>query len=221
MDSRTLTRQLAHEHLAKNDPTGWFEELYSASAGDAEKIPWANLAPNPNLVQWLDAHKINGANRRALVVGCGLGDDAEELSRRGFAVTAFDIAPTAIAWSRRRFSNSAVNYVIADALNPPSDWRNHFDFIFESYTLQALPPAPRELAAKSIANLLAAAGSLLIISRAREITDAVDGPPWPLTLEDLTRFEQEGLTRESLEDYFDWEKEPIRRFRVLFRRGSK
>jgi hypothetical protein len=68
--------------------------------------------PNPSLVVWLGAHAVSG---RSLKVGAGLGDDAEELARRGLAVTAFDVAPTAIERARRRFPESGVDYVVADA----------------------------------------------------------------------------------------------------------
>src|SRR5262245_10456194 len=114
MKDRTFAQNIAKEHLEKNDPTGWFEPLYAAAAGDAGSIPWADLAPNPNLIKWLDDHAIAGNGRRALVVGCGLGDDAEELARRGFAVTAFDISPTAIEWCRKRFADTPVSYCVAD-----------------------------------------------------------------------------------------------------------
>jgi 2-polyprenyl-3-methyl-5-hydroxy-6-metoxy-1,4-benzoquinol methylase len=77
----------------------------------------ADLVPNPSLVSWLDEHELAG---RALKVGAGLGDDAEELARRGLAVTAFDIAPTAVAWAKRRFPDSQVDYVVADVLAPPA-----------------------------------------------------------------------------------------------------
>src|SRR5687767_11870691 len=99
-EQRKLARQLAGEAIAARDPTGWFERLYSLAAGDPTVIPWADLAMNPNLLPWLERHAPSGAGRRALKVGCGLGDDAEELARRGFAVVAFDISETAISWCR-------------------------------------------------------------------------------------------------------------------------
>ncbi len=112
--SRERARELARRALARGDATGWFEELYAEARSEAD-ISWADLVPNPSLVEWLDAHPVSG---RALKVGAGLGDDAEELARRGLTVTAFDIAPTAVAWARRRFPDSRVDYVVADVLAP-------------------------------------------------------------------------------------------------------
>jgi 2-polyprenyl-3-methyl-5-hydroxy-6-metoxy-1,4-benzoquinol methylase len=92
------------------DPTGWFEELYlKAEAGEAQ-VPWDKEAPNPGLVDWGPP---DGAGLRALVVGSGLGNDAEFVAGRGYDTTAFDVAPTAIATTKRRFPDSKVNYLVA------------------------------------------------------------------------------------------------------------
>ena len=48
----------------------------------------------PQMVEWIaNRPEING---KALVVGCGLGDDAEWLEEIGFDVTAFDISKSSI-----------------------------------------------------------------------------------------------------------------------------
>src|ERR1700733_12467903 len=90
-----------------------FEAIYARAGLDLASIPWAGLAPNPDLVDWL-ASQPGGEERGpdpgrgvpALVVACGLGDDAEELARRGYVVTAFDISPTAIGRCRGGFPTS-------------------------------------------------------------------------------------------------------------------
>src|SRR2546430_17453203 len=165
---REQIRNLAHQYLDKGQPTGCFEPLYAQSQGDASAIPWADFRANAHLISWLAQHPTNGAGQRALVIGCGLGDDAEKLAQIGFDVTAFDISPTAIDWCRRRFPDSPVNYLAADLLNPPPQWRNAFDFIFEAYTLQALPGDIRPRAIANIAPLLAQRGRLLLITRGRD-----------------------------------------------------
>ncbi len=79
-------------------------------------------------------------------IGCGLGDDAEQLSRWGFATTAFDISPTAIQECRARFPKSAVSYVVASRLAMPDEQWDAFHLVFESCTLQALPSEVRAVA---------------------------------------------------------------------------
>src|SRR5580700_11432413 len=152
---RNRARELAQAYVAKGDAVGWFEPLYAEAQGNAERVPWADLKPNPNLVEWLDREAIRGDGRTALVVGCGLGDDAELLAARDFRVTAFDVAPSAVAWCRRRFPTSSVRYETADLLQPPQDWIGVFDFVFEAYTLQVLKPAAmRSQATRCLAAVL-------------------------------------------------------------------
>jgi SAM-dependent methyltransferase len=162
---RATARDLARRHVADGDPLGWFEVLYASAGDDASSIPWADLAPNPNLLDWLDEQCVSGSSRRALKVGCGLGDDAEELSRRGFATVAFDISPSAVRWCRERFPESSVLYVEADLLQPPTQWVRAFDFVLESYTLQVLPLALRQEAIHRLADFVAPGGTLLLITR--------------------------------------------------------
>lgn len=174
------TGQMAAESVAKGDFTGWFEELYSLSAGDPSIIPWAGEKPNPYLVDWLDNNSIEGNGRKALVIGCGLGDDAEELARRNFKVTAFDVAPTAIDWAKKRFPESSVEYSVADLFELPKQWIGAFDFIYECYTIQALPRSVREDVINNVASLVAPNGLLLLQCRGWRDGQTEDNLPWAL-----------------------------------------
>ncbi len=216
-DKRARARQLAAEYTDRGDPTGWFEQLYREADQGTAKIPWADLQPNPNLLEFWERHAfpVQGA---ALKIGCGLGDDAEQLSRWGFETVAFDIAPTAIRECQRRFPDSRVAYTTADLLSPPEQWRGRFDFVLESYTLQVLPPELRPKAISNVSGFVKPQGHLLAIARARDVTDPPGLMPWPLTRDELDGFLNAGLEQESFEDYLDGEQPPARRFRVLYRR---
>jgi SAM-dependent methyltransferase len=174
--------RLAHEAIAAGDPTGWFERLYAAAVQGGTGVPWDRHAPSQLLVQWAVARGIqgNGAGR-ALVVGCGLGDDAEFIAGLGFATVAFDISPSAIRAALLRFPRSRVRYCTADLMAPPADWRQASDLVVESLTLQALPEPPRSKAIKSLAPLVAPGGTLIVFARGRETGSYDDGPPWSLT----------------------------------------
>src|SRR5215468_11492444 len=126
--ARRYARQLAAESIARGDPTGWFEPLYAAAEQRATTVPWADLAPYPGLVSALAGVPGRG---RALVIGCGLGDDAEHVASLGFATVAFDVSPTAVDAARRRFPCSTVEYVHADLLSPPQSWVGAFDLVVE------------------------------------------------------------------------------------------
>jgi SAM-dependent methyltransferase len=217
---RTAARRLAAEALARGDAVGWFDILYRQAGGQASLIPWADLEVNPNLVAWLEKQPLAEMGKRTLIVGCGLGDDAEELGTLGFRVTAFDVSTSAIDWCKTRFPKTQVDYVVADLLHPPSSWHRAFDFVFEAYTLQVLPAEVRPQAARSIADCVAPGGILLVIARAREPSEEPGTMPWPLVKHDLATLRDCGLEVASFEDYFDREDPPVRRFRVEYRRGA-
>ena len=116
MDIRERTKQLAAEFAEKGDATGWFDALYQEAEGDNEKIPWADLEPNPFFVKFAEKTNLQGNGRKALVIGCGLGDDAKYLHDLGFEVTGFDISETAINWAMR--INPEIYFEVADLFNP-------------------------------------------------------------------------------------------------------
>ncbi len=203
--------------MPDDDATGWFERLYvRAEAGEAV-VPWARDEPNRLLVQWTRARGLAGEGRRALVVGSGLGDDAEHIAGLGFDTVAFDIAPTAIAVARRRFPASPVDYVVADLLDPPAAWRGAFDFVLESITVQALPPSLHPSAIAAVADLVAPGGTVLVLSAAREPAEDADGPPWPLTREEIDAFAAHGLAPVRVED-LRGAADPVRRWRAEYAR---
>ena len=189
---RAKAREITHKHLNLGDPLGWSEELYSEAGEDTSIIPWADLTPNPNLIAWLNQHGSVDSGL-ALKVGSGLGDDAEELARRGFATTAFDISESAVVQSRVRFPDSSVEYVVADLFSAPATWRGRFDLVLESYTLQVLPPDLRSEAIECICSFVAPGGTLLVIARGREQDEPEGKMPWPLTKEELSVFRIHGL----------------------------
>ncbi len=220
MKDRARARELAAEFHRKGDPTGWFEPLYQEGEAGKSTVPWANLRPNPLLLDFWSAHPQQTAGKTALTIGSGLGDDAEQLATWGFQTTAFDISETAIRASRKRFPNSTVDYVAANLLEPPSTWRRTFDFVFEANTLQVLPADLRARAIENIAGFLCPGGLLLVIARGRDLSDPEGQMPWPLTRAELSAFTAAGLEQISFEDLFDSEDpaEPaVRRFRALYR----
>jgi SAM-dependent methyltransferase len=213
---RAAARRLARESLAKGDAIGWFDTLYDAAQGDESLVPWADMRVNPNLASWLSRRPLGGQGKRALVIGCGLGDDAEELAGLGFEVTAFDVSARAIEWCRRRFPDSRVDYRVVDLLNPPAAWRKSVDFVLEIYTLQVLPSELRPAAAAHMAGFVAPGGTLLVVARGREVSEDRGAMPWPLVKGEFEIFTQHGLAAVAFDDYFDSEDPPVRRFRAEY-----
>ena len=151
------------------------------------------MQPNPHLLAWLDEGDRPQSGPRALVVGCGLGDDAEALAERGYQVTAFDISTRAIAWCQERFPNSSVAYQVADLFEFAQSHPQAFDFVFECRTIQALPLKVRQQTISSICQLLAPKGTLFVITNIRQDEAAPEGPPWPLSETELQQILQQGL----------------------------
>ena len=210
-------RELQAEYERRGDAVGWFDALYREGLDDPDLIPWARMAPRPELEAWHARTRRDFHGRTCLVVGCGLGDDAEFLAKAGGTVTAFDIAPTAVDWCQRRFPRSSVSYVAADLLRPPASWLRHFDFVFECNTLQTMRAEMRARAMASLAALLAPGGRLLVICRGREPEEPLDELPWPLTRADLAAFDGLGLVEASFDDVVT---EDVRRFVVEYRVGG-
>ena len=62
--------------IDENKPNDWFENLYAVSNNSGDGIPWANMDAHPLFKNWIrDKPNVSG-EQTALVVGCGLGDDA-------------------------------------------------------------------------------------------------------------------------------------------------
>jgi SAM-dependent methyltransferase len=201
--------------IERGDTIGWFERLYQESERDGFRIPWVDLEPNPYLVAWLKSRSAPPAGR-ALVVGCGYGDDAQLLAGAGLEVTAFDIAPTAIARCRRRFFESTVRYEIADVLAPPAEWSAAFDFVFEAYTVQVLPGGARAECSRSIGGFVAPGGTLLVVARSRRQEDPEGKMPWPLTRAELDEFAVPGLGIAHLDEIVEPGDPPVPRFVAEF-----
>ena len=123
-DPEQHAASLSHAAIAAGDATAWFEQVYADAAAGKTSVPWDRGQANELLVHRASGRYRDGPLRaadgaNALVIGCGLGEDAEYIAGLGFATTAFDIAPTAIAVARSRFPNSPVDYQVADLLAPP------------------------------------------------------------------------------------------------------
>ncbi len=216
--ARERLRELQTAFADRGDALGWFEALYSGSAGDTSVIPWADLEPNHFFKVWAETKGLTGGGRSALVVGCGLGDDANYLKDLGFKVTAFDISPTAIEWAKRLYGDSEIKFEVCDLLQPVRGWLGAFDFVLEIYTIQPLPLDIRTRVIDSIASFVAPNGSLVVVTRGRENDVVPEAVPWPLSRDDLKRFEQNGLTEHSFVEMPPIENNEPSRFVVEYRR---
>ena len=180
--------------IKEHRPADWFEPLYAQSGSDGSGIPWANMTTHPSFLKWLSRTPLEGNGQTALVVGCGMGDDAIELEARGFKVTAFDVSDSAIKYCKDRFPESNVSFVQADLLKQQPDWNRKFDFVLEIFTVQALPPKYEDELIDNICQFVAPEGYLLVIA---EVSDEKrtfeNGPPWLMTPQHVDKFTSCGM----------------------------
>jgi SAM-dependent methyltransferase len=112
-----------------------YDALYRDTAGSGGP-PWVIGGPQPALAEVLD-DGVKGPN--VLDVGCGTGDLAIALARRGYEVTAIDISRVAIDMARAKAAAEGltVHFEVRDArhLSLPSA---PFDSVFDSGLLHSL-----------------------------------------------------------------------------------
>ncbi|MEU4482253.1 class I SAM-dependent methyltransferase [Micromonospora sp. NPDC023966] len=122
--------------LAGNEPYDVnYDEVYR-DAADSGGPPWNIGGPQPALAAVLDAG-VKGPT--VLDVGCGTGDLAIALARRGYRVTGVDISRVAIEAARAKAAGEGltVHFEVQDAtdLSLPSA---PFDSVFDSGLLHSL-----------------------------------------------------------------------------------
>jgi len=197
-----------------NKATAWFNDLYEEHRDNHENIPWARQAVNPLLQTYLEdeTHTHKG---KALVIGCGLGDDAHALDEAGYDVLAIDVSEVALELAAKRSEDSSIRYEKQDIFDMPDKYKGHFDFVFEALTIQSLPIEFREKMVNAISETLAPKGKLLVVAHKRK--KDMSGPPWPLTQEEIDLFKvSEGLKELSLEMHSEESQISTEKFRVLY-----
>jgi SAM-dependent methyltransferase len=211
--------KMVKTYQKNDDPTGWFDSIYKSANGDHTKVFWADLEPSPYLVSWLENNPIDKVSKRACVIGCGVGDDAEALSEFGFEVTAFDISPSAIDLCKNRYPNTKVNYVVADLFNYPKEWLEKFDVIYECNTIQVLPGDYRVKARIAMSSLICKDGYILVSCRSRNEGEKENAIPLPLTKGEMDEFvNSDKLNEISFLAYDDTQEPSVPHFFGIYKK---
>lgn len=169
------------------DVAAYYEDFYRG-AGPFEgvtfgAVPWDIAAPQPFVVAAEAAGRLGG---RVLDTGCGLGDNAIHLARRGHRVTAVDVSPTAIAKATERAATAEVevDFRVADAARDTA--AGPFDSVLDSGMFENLEPAQRVPYLSALRRAVVPGGHLNLLSvRAGELPSELPGI-LPFTPEELT-----------------------------------
>ena len=216
-DVRKILRNISDAASDRGAPLDWFEDLYDFAGKDPTFIPWSKGEPHPFLVDWMDKHA--GQEGTALVVGCGLGEDAVYLAEKGWTVTAFDLSESAIHWAQELHANQTISWEVGDLLEPNPTWIGKFDLVLEVHILQAIPEIFRIPASQNLAPFVRQGGQLICIGRMENPlnTIEVDGPPWPL---EQSFIESIGKTLNPTDMYIvQYEEENHLRYRAVWHRS--
>jgi len=136
-----------------------WEALYENDG--VEQLPWFHRELDADFAAALARWKIP-AGARVLDQGTGPGTQAVALAKRGYAVTATDIAPGALAYAERKAKEqgASVTWVRDDVL--ATKLEGPFAAIFDRGCFHVLPPEARAGYAASMQKLLAPGGFLFL-----------------------------------------------------------
>ncbi|MDQ7043818.1 MAG: methyltransferase domain-containing protein [Sulfurimonas sp.] len=193
----------------------WFEDFYKENENSHHNIPWAKQSVNPLLQTYLDEKRVHKG--KALVIGCGLGDDAYALANAGYETVAIDISQTALRIAQKRFEGTDITFEKQDIFDMPHKYCEYFDFIFESLTIQSLPREFRSKMIKAVARCAADNGEILVVAHKKGLSDG--GPPWPLTPQEIEEFKEHNLQELSSELITEPSNISNTRFRILYKKS--
>jgi SAM-dependent methyltransferase len=138
-------------------------EVFNSAYGDTP--PWDVGVPQQGLIDLLDEFPPTGP---VLDVGCGTGDLALALARRGLQVLGIDLAPAAIAQAQAKAAalepdvRQLAEFRVGDALHPTLS-PGPFGAVVDSGFFHLFGPDDRERFAQVLAATLSAGGRYYIL----------------------------------------------------------
>lgn len=136
-----------------------FARLYRRTA-DVDDLPWHREQP-PALLDQAIAHR--AAPGRALDLGCGEGVYAVHLARQGYAVTATDFVPAAVAATRERAEQAGVELELHEGNVIDFRTTTPFDVVLDSGCLHHLPRAQFTTYRRRLDEWLAPGGDYVLV----------------------------------------------------------
>ncbi|NWJ48444.1 MAG: methyltransferase domain-containing protein [Chloroflexi bacterium] len=159
----------------------WDERYREGRAG------WDIGEPAPPFVEFLQEQDAPSFGK-IVVPGSGNGHDALFFAAKGFEVTGFDFAPSAVSTSQKRAKEMGlshqINFVQQDIFKLPNPYKGSFDFAVEHTCFCAIDPGLREDYVHAIHSLLKPGGMLVAVfyTHGRE-----GGPPFSTSANEVTQ----------------------------------
>ena len=157
---------------------------------DAGHDGWELGAPAPALADWLDdggafPSPESGTPARVAVPGAGRGHDARLLARRGYRVSGFDWAPSAIADASRLAAADGVDVAFEahDVFTLATPYAGAFDGVWEYTCFCAIDPARRDEYIRVMHAILRPGG--LLVACFYPLRGGAGGPPFPVARDEI------------------------------------
>jgi cyclopropane fatty-acyl-phospholipid synthase-like methyltransferase len=139
-----------------------------------QKLPWYYPHFDPDLFNTLARLNIVGGN--FLDVGTGTGNQAIELSRRGFDVVGADVSEGALALAREVANKEEMPVTfMLDNITSTRINKNRFDYAFDRGCFHILTPEDRALYIKNMHTIIKRRG-VLFLKCFSSIEQRTDGP---------------------------------------------
>lgn len=154
----SVPRQLREMPMFEPNPQHLTKESFDKAYNSVP--PWEIGRPQPEMLQLLDQGQITGA---ILDVGCGTGELALEMARRGLIVVGFDSSSKAIARAKQKSieRNVPAEFFVADALS--FDLGREFDTAIDCGLFHVFSNQDRAKYVHQLAKAVRIGGRLILI----------------------------------------------------------
>ena len=152
-----------------------WEDIYQSKS-----TPWDVGKPEPYLVEFLEKENIKPCD--AIDLGCGTGNEAIFLAKKGFNVTGVDISQAAIKEAEKKSKDARLNvkFIVSDIAK--LKLKKKVDFAFDRACFHFIDPVDRSKYIQLVAKCLnPGAIFLLIISSEHETAKG----PYQFAKEDI------------------------------------
>lgn len=181
------------------EPSFWRERWITGQTG------WDTGGPHRLLDALLEAARearLLPHGARILEPGCGRAHNGAKLAVAGYNVVSFDVTAEAISAARGLYeADPRLTLAVADALNPPEEWNDQFDAVFDRAMLCALPPELRRAYVEACFRCLKPGGAFLSLPFVEVFhPDGRLGPPFGVPMRELAALLMPGFSLCSAEE---------------------
>ena len=201
--------------LNSSVPAGEFFERYAK--GD---LPWQIDRPQPEVLKMIEEGKFESP---VLDIGCGAGDNAIELARRGYRVLGMDLVPEALRMARQKAEKAGLaqppEFILGDATRL-AESGVEAETILDCALFHIFEDEERPAYVRGLETVLSPGGRLHILSFS-ELETREPGPR-RLTLESIVEAFGHGWELEEAVRSRYWDRtraDGAHAWRVTFRRG--